>query len=274
MSVEKSVSSHYTRVNLEEKIFAALRAVGKDLDRLQPADFSAIDNLHVGGQEATESLAQFMDLHPGMHLLVVGCGLGGPARYFAQQGFRVTGIDLTEEFVQTAESLARRVHLEDRAKFHRGSALEMPFPDSTFDRAYMIHVGMNIEEKARLFREVARVLKSGGRFGVFDIMRKRDGEFAFPVPWANTPSTSYGASTNDYRLAMQAIGLRIVHERERAQFALEFTRKMMERAASAASPVHGVQLLMGEETPLMIKNVTAAIAAGVLEPVELVGARD
>jgi len=271
MSVEQSVSSHYTRGKLEEKIFAALKAAGKDMDRLQPSDFSMVDNLHVGGRDATESLAQFMDLQPGMHLLDVGCGIGGPARYFAEQGYRVTGIDLTTDFVQMAASITRVVKLDGHATFQQGSALEMPFSDASFDRAYMIHVGMNIEDKARMFREVARVLKPGGRFATFDIVRNRDGEFEFPMPWANTPATSFVAGIHDYRQALQAAGFRIVHERDRTQFALEVTRKMMERAATAASPVHGVQVLMGEQMPLMVKNVTAAMASEVLAPVELVG---
>ena len=81
--------------------------------------------------------------------------VGGPARYFAaQHGCKVTGIDLTEEFVQVAKSLTKRIKLDHLAEFHHASALALPFGPSTFDRAYMIHVGMNIADKAAVYCEV------------------------------------------------------------------------------------------------------------------------
>src|SRR4029077_11830508 len=105
-------------------------------------------------------------LQPGMQLLDVGCGVGGPARYFAEHGCQVTGIDLTEEFIRVATSLTRLVRLADKASFRQGSALAMPFDSTAFDGAYVIHVGMNIQDKTGLFREVARVLKPGARFAI------------------------------------------------------------------------------------------------------------
>jgi hypothetical protein len=48
----------------------------------------------------------------------------------------------------------------------------------------MIHVGMNVEDKPALFTGVHRVLKQGGTFAVFDVMRTREGELSYPVPWA------------------------------------------------------------------------------------------
>jgi SAM-dependent methyltransferase len=105
-------------------------------------DLAAIDEFHLGGREATQALAEFMHLRPGMHLLDVGCGIGGPARYFAERGCQVTGIDLTEEFVRVAESLSRRVKLNQKVTLRQASALELPFDSDAFDGAYTIHVGM------------------------------------------------------------------------------------------------------------------------------------
>ena len=270
MNVEQDVAAYYTTQNLEERILAILQAAGRNVDQLQSKDIEAVDNFHVGGREATEALASFMAVKPGMHLLDVGCGIGGPARYFAELGCHVTGIDLTEEFVSVAKSLTRRTKLDARAKFRVGSALELPFEPGAFDGAYMIHVGMNLEDKAGVFPEVARVLKPDGRFAIFDIMGDGNGAFPFPVPWAVAPGTSFVASVQDYRRALDAAGFRVDHERGRRQFAMEFTQKMMARMATAKGPVLGVHLLMGEQAPGMLKNVATAIAAGALEPVELV----
>ncbi len=122
---------------------------------------SCADEFHVGGFEATQAVAAHMDLRPGLRLLDVGSGIGGPARYFAaEHGCHVTGIDITEEFVQVAKSLTRLVKLDHLVEFRQASALQLPFASETFDRAYMIHVGMNLADKAVVFGEVRRVLKA------------------------------------------------------------------------------------------------------------------
>ena len=273
MGAEQQVAAYYTRGGLEEKILRALGSAGKNLEQLRRDDVAALDNFHVGGEEATADLAGFMGLRAGMHLLDIGCGIGGPARFFAGQGCHVTGIDVTEEFVRVARSLTRLVKLDLHAQFRQCSALDLPFEPGTFDGAYMIHVGMNIADKAGVFREVARVLKRGGRFAIFDIMSSGNGAFEFPLPWATDPATSFVASAEDYRHALETAGLHVDHHRERRQFAIEFTKTMMARIAASTVPVLGVHLLMGEQAPLMLKNVMAAIASGALEPVEMVAAK-
>jgi ubiquinone/menaquinone biosynthesis C-methylase UbiE len=269
MSIEQQVANYYTHGKLEDKLVGLLRSAGKNLEQLRTDDLAAIDEFHLGGREATQALTDFMQLRPGMHLLDVGCGIGGPARYFAERGCQVTGIDLTEEFVRVAENLTPLVKLDQKAKFRQASALELPFASDTFDGAYTIHVCMNIADKAGVFREVARVLKPGARFAIYDIMRSSDGTLAFPVPWAQTPDTSFVASVDDYRQGLQAAGFRIDHQRDRRQFALEFMQRMMAQSASGP-PALGVHVLMGEQAPLMLKNVNMAIVSGALTPVELV----
>ncbi|MBV8052767.1 MAG: class I SAM-dependent methyltransferase [Acidobacteriaceae bacterium] len=273
MNIEQQVAAYYTREKLEDKIVGLLHSAGKNLEHLSSEDLAAIDEFHLGGREATQALADFMELRPGMHLLDVGCGIGGPARYFGSRGCQVTGIDLTEEFIRTAENLTRMVKLDGTTKFRQASALELPFAAGTFDGAYTIHVCMNIAAKNGVFREVKRVLKPGARFAIYDIMRGSDGPLAFPVPWARTSETSFVASVDDYRQGLQAAGFRIVHQRDRRQFALDFMQRMMAQSASGP-PLLGVHVLMGEHAPLMLKNVNMAIVAGMLTPVELVAIAD
>jgi ubiquinone/menaquinone biosynthesis C-methylase UbiE len=268
MSLEHQVAAHYTKGTLQDKILSALRNAGKDIDRISADDLALLDNFHVGGREATEALADVMGVRPEMHLLDVGCGIGGPARYFAQRGCQVTGIDLSEEFIQVAESLTRVLKLDAKLVFHRASALEIPFTAATLDGAYMIHVGMNIADKSGVFGEVGRVLKPGGQFAIFDIMRAGNEPLEFPMPWAATPETSFVASAPEYRDALEAAGFRIVHQRSRRPFAIEFIQKMA--AQSGKGPVLGVHLLMGEQAPAMLKNVNGAIMSGTLDPVEIV----
>jgi ubiquinone/menaquinone biosynthesis C-methylase UbiE len=215
-----------------------------------------------------------MGLKAGMKVLDVGCGVGGPARYFAaEHGVRVTGIDLTEEFVRTAESLTKLVHLEDAAAFEQGSALAMPFAAGSFDAAYMFHVGMNIADKNALFQDVARVLKSGARFSIYDLMRVSDEPIAYPVPWAVSGATSFVVHLAGYRKALEATGFEVVHERGRREFGIDFFERNMARAAQGGPPIVGLQLLMGEKAPLMMQNVLSGMRGGIFEPVELVAVK-
>jgi len=184
-NIEERVAQHYAHGTLDRAISDALAASGVNADRLAPADLAPVDEFHIGGRQATTEFAEQLDIEPGMRLLDIGCGLGGASRYFAlDRGCRVTGIDLTDEYVRVAESLAKRVGLEGAVSYQQGSALALPFAAEIFDGSYMMHVGMNIEEKATLFAKVRRVLKPAGVFGIYDVMREGDGDLSFPVPWA------------------------------------------------------------------------------------------
>ena len=275
MSSEAQVAKHYTRGRLEETILRALAESGKDPQTLAPTDLAPVDEFHVGGLASTEELAARMELRPDLHLLDVGCGLGGPARYFASEhSCRVAGVDLSEEFVQVARSLTRLVKLDHLVEFRQSSALHLPFDSRVFDRAYMIHVGMNISDKAAAYREARRVLKTGGLFVVFDIMRIADGPIRYPVPWAMSQDTSFVADVIGYRNAMQIAGFRITQERSRRAFAIDFTERTIARMAQTAPPALGLHLLLGDKMPQMANNILAMMQEGLLEPVELFARAD
>lgn len=271
MGIESNVESYYTRGRLEDSILQALTRAGKDFANLTHGDLATFDEFHVGGREATQELAAQMELRPGLRLLDVGSGIGGPARYFAaERACKVTGIDLTEEFVTVSRSLTRRTKLDHAVEFRHGSALALPFGTADFDRAYTIHAGMNIADKDGLFREVRRVLKPGGLFAIFDLMRTAEGPIRYPVPWALTDQTSFVCHVDDYRNTLAATGFEVIRERRRGAFALEFTQRMMARIAQGGPPALGLHLLMGEPTKVMLGNVRAMIEEGILEPVELI----
>jgi ubiquinone/menaquinone biosynthesis C-methylase UbiE len=258
----KEISDHYTQGTLEAAFLDALTAAGKDPERLTIEDLAPMDEFHVGGREATRELASQMDLRPGLRVLDVGSGLGGPARFLAQQyDCRLIGIDLTEEYVRVAESLSDRVGLSGQVHFCRADATQLPFASASFDRAYMIHVGMNIENKAALFAEVRRVLRPGGAFAIYDIVRDGPGAIRFPVPWASTPAISFVAPIGAYREALEVARFSIARERNRRGFAIEF----FERAGPP-----GLRPVMGRTAADKVANVADAIRSGIVFPVEIV----
>ena len=181
----------------------------------------------------------------------------------------MTGIDLTRDYVEAGNALSGWLHLGDRVSLQQGDALALPFADGSFTAAYMLHVGMNIADKRALFVEVARVLRTGGRFGIFDVMRTGDGELAYPLPWASTAETNTIAPPGTYRDALSAAGFQILSERERRDAALDYFARQRAQVATGPAAL-GVHTLMGERRPEMVRNMSETIAAGRIAPVEIV----
>ena len=271
MTVERDVLAHYRHGSLEQALLAGLVAAGKDPDKLNLDDVAAADEFHIGGRQATVDLATEIAPAAGMHLIDIGSGLGGPSRFFAQNyGCRVTGVDLSEEYVVTAGSLARRTALDGRVDYRVASALELPFPDNSFDAAYMQHVGMNIADKAKLFHEVHRVLKDGATFALYDVMRTGEGQLAFPVPWASNETESFLEPPEVYRALLSADGFEVIKERNRAENALNFFKAMKAKTATSGPPPFGLHIVMGDNAPQKVANMIALIEAGLIAPVEMI----
>jgi ubiquinone/menaquinone biosynthesis C-methylase UbiE len=272
VSTEQSVAAHYTLGRLGDAIEAALGRLGLDPDRLTTADLAPIDEFHIGGREATARFVERLGLAAGQRVLDVGSGIGGPARYVAERfGCRVTGIDLTAEFCRVAAALTARVGLADRVDLHHGSALAMPFADGTFDAAYTIHMAMNIADKAALYREIHRVLRPGGAFGIYDVLAgPRGGVPYFPVPWARAPATSFLVSAEELRTLLQEAGFSVESTAERTGYAIDFFRARLAKAAQEGAPPLGLHVLMGEDFPLMVRNVLASLEAGRIAAGEVV----
>jgi ubiquinone/menaquinone biosynthesis C-methylase UbiE len=272
MPVEQEISTHYTHGDLTAAIRSGIEKLGKTIDSVTVDDLAPVDEFHVGGRQASEHFLNQFGLTPDKHILDVGCGLGGPARFVASRyGCRVDGIDLTPEYVETGTTICKWVGLDDRISLHRGSALSMPFADGSFDGAYMLHVGMNIEDKTGLCAEVGRVLRPGALFGIYDVMKTGDGEMIFPAPWATTAGSSALATPRQYRDALQAAGFLEMAELNRRDFAVTFFDQLRAKTMAAGGPPPlGLHVLMGRNAPDKIQNMIQSIAKGIIAPVELI----
>ena len=176
------VRDHYRATGLKERLKTALAALGPDDRLLTPAQLAALDQFHTRGLAATAELADLAQITAEMSVLDVGSGVGGPARFLAATyGCRVTGVDLSEPFVEAANTLTERTGLSGRVSFETASALELPFDAGRFDVVLMQHVAMNISDRARLYREIRRVLRPGGRLAAFDVVLM-NGEPHYPFP--------------------------------------------------------------------------------------------
>jgi len=272
MSSDKAVSEHYLHGDLLNAIQAAITELGKTIDSISIEDLASVDEFHIGGRQATEHFIGQLNFSEQDHVLDVGCGLGGASRYVANRyNNQVTGIDLTGEYVETGNVLCAWVKLDKHISLHQGSALSMPFQDKAFDGAYMMHVGMNIDDKTQLFKEIYRVLRPGVSLGVYDVMRIKDGELTYPVPWATEKSTSNLATADEYRHALKNAGFVVSRENNRRDFALDFFKRLREKLESSGGPSPlGLHTLMKESTTVKIKNMIRNITEEYLAPVEII----
>ena len=269
-TVESRLTEHYTHGGLEAALLAALAATGKDVERLGPADLMGADEFHVGGAAATNALAGQLALKPEMAVLDIGSGLGGPARQMAGFGCRVTGIDLTPEYVEVANSLTRRMGMAGQAEFRQANADRLDFADGSFDGATLLHVGMNVADKAGMFGAVHKALKPGGFFAIYDVMRMAEGEIEFPMPWSGGPETSFVETPAAYRAALVAAGFGIAAERDRGDFARDFFAQQRARQAEGGAPPISLGLVLGMTGPKKIANLAGMIGRGVLAPYEII----
>ncbi len=203
-----------SRQNIEQALIAA----GKDLDHLQPADLGLLEDFHTMGRIATSELVDLVGIRREHEVLDAGSGIGGTARYVAdRRGCRVTAVDLTEEYCATARWLNHLVGLDKRISVHRADVTELPFPDATFGVVFSQHVQMNVADKARLYREARRVLVSGGRLAMWDIISGEGGELDFPLPWADEPGLSHLATSDQLRATVESSGFTIGHWNDRTE---------------------------------------------------------
>ena len=272
MTIPDPVARHYGRADIVERIDDGLRAAGLDPAHMGIDDLKPVDHLHTGGIEATAALLDQLDIGPATRVVDVGCGVGGTARHVRHRyGARVHGIDLTPEFVAAGRVLNDRLGLSDGIELREGDAAAMPWDDGSFDLALMLHVGMNVPDKAALIAEVARVLAPGGRFALFEVMRgEAEGALTFPLPWARDQGASHVGTPEAYRRAAHDAGLVQIAERDRRDFALgHIAQGIRKAAAEGASPL-GQHILIGDDLAPRLRNYVSDVEARRLRPVEMI----
>jgi 2-polyprenyl-3-methyl-5-hydroxy-6-metoxy-1,4-benzoquinol methylase len=131
MSHNKAVSEHYLHGNLLKAIETAIVTLGKTVASVTIDDLAPVDEFHIGGRIATEHFLDQLNFSEQDHILDVGCGLGGASRFVANKyNNRVTGIDLTQEYIDTGTALCSWVNLAEHITLQQGSALSLPFADN------------------------------------------------------------------------------------------------------------------------------------------------
>ena len=257
--VLEGVRDHYRATGLTERLKTALMALGPEDQRLTPQQLGTLDQFHTRGLAATAELAKLAGISSDAAVLDVGSGIGGPARFLAATyGCRVTGVDLSAPLVDAARYLTERTGQSGQVSFQTGSALELPFDDGLFDVVLLQHVAMNIADRARLYREIRRMLKPGGRFAIFDVVAN-GGEPHYPVPWARTPATSFLMTAAATREAIELAGFRTLTWKDDTEAAKTWITQLR---ASGPPPSPNLGVVMGPDFAQLAANLGRNLLEG------------
>lgn len=265
------LQAHYAPRQLSERILAALASAGKDLGCLTLEDLAPLDEFHIRGRQATVELAERLHPAPEHEVLDAGSGLGGASRYLAHTyGCRVVGLDLTEEYVEAAKMLAVRTNLSDRVTYQVGSSADMPFDANRFDIVWLQHASMNIADKPRLYREIHRVLKPGGRFAMYDILAGSGGPVLFPVPWAHTAEQSFLSPPETVRGLLDNLGFKNTHWRDMTEPGRAFFEAILAKAKTNGPPPLGFHVFLGPDFRAMAVNTLQNLSENRIAVIEAV----
>lgn len=254
------VESHYASRSLVDTVLAAVDEAGLPAGPLKTSDLAPLDQFHVRGLAATKELAALAGIDATSRVLDVGSGIGGPSRHLAESfGCQVVGVDLTAEYCRVAEALTARTGLSDKVTFKAANALNLPFQGGSFDVVWTQHVAMNIADRPRLYGEMHRVLKQGGRLALYDAIAIDSKEPLYPVPWARDPSTSFLLNAEATRAVLEKSGFTIrtwrdVSEESRQWFAAQ--------KPPATPPKLGIHLLLGPDFRIMAGNFGRNVTEG------------
>ena len=243
-----TVRQRYAMSGILDRVATFLRERGVDPERPTCQDFFPFDQLHGRGIQATREHIERAGINSSMHVLDLGCGVGGSSRVIATTcGCRVTGIDLTSQFIEAARELTRRCGMADRIEFRQADALDLPFAEGAFDHVWCHNVTMNIPDKRKLASEVARVLKHGGRFSCSEIGQGPGGALIFPLPWATDASASFLVTPDVMRQALEDGGLRIIEAIDLGEANVAFSREVRARAGRGEPPLNATYVVMGDD---------------------------
>ncbi|ORY23039.1 S-adenosyl-L-methionine-dependent methyltransferase [Naematelia encephala] len=170
-------------------------------------------------------LAHQMQIKPGMRVLDVGCGVGGPAREIARfTDAIVVGVNNNDFQIQRARKKTAKAGLSDRVSFQKGDFMKLSeqFGEGSFDAIYAIEATVHAPTFEGIYGEILKCLKPGGIFGVYewcmtdawDPSIPRHKEIAHGIEAGD--GIAEMRTLTDARKALQAVGFEILHEEDLA----------------------------------------------------------
>eukprot|EP00160_Parvularia_atlantis_P018888 Unigene7179_Nuclearia_a/m.22034 Unigene7179_Nuclearia_a/g.22034 ORF Unigene7179_Nuclearia_a/g.22034 Unigene7179_Nuclearia_a/m.22034 type:complete len:350 (-) Unigene7179_Nuclearia_a:74-1123(-) len=114
-------------------------------------------------------LALKLGLKPGMKVLDVGCGIGGPMRAIAQfSGANVVGVNNNEYQIKRGRRINESMGLSNLCDFVQSDFMQLKVQPNSYDAAFAVEATCHAPDKAACFREIYKTLKPGAKFAVYE----------------------------------------------------------------------------------------------------------
>jgi SAM-dependent methyltransferase len=231
----------------------------------QASDFSGVDQLHLGGLEASKALAQWLPLN-ATRGLDIGCGLGGTSRYLAvNHGCSMVGLDLNSDYIQAAQLLNSHLSGLSDCHFVVGNSLALPFAEHSFDFVVSQHASMNIAQKATLLAAVHRVIKPGGCLLLHEVMLAQGcakTAVDYPAPWADQHEHSHLSPWLGFMQLAHTIGFNLIKFEDNTMDALAWLHQARNQPPT---PPFTPNIVLGPMAGMMSANMLRNLQQGRLQ---------
>jgi sarcosine/dimethylglycine N-methyltransferase len=245
--------------NETDLIAVMKRFAGGQLAALTPEQWDRLDQFHGGGPQAVENLLPGLQLAPGMTVLDVGSGFGGPARQVARStGCKVVGVDITPAYVEAATALTSTAGLSEQVSFVCSDIADLGRRD--FDAAFTMHVQMNVADKKSFFTEIAAHLRPGAHFATFEVCRANDAEPTSPLPWSLDGTDSFLATSDELRDTIQSSGFELIEWLDETAWVRQWFAELGGRVAAGGTRATLAAILADGTT--RTRNFAAALNTG------------
>lgn len=258
------IENFYHRPALYADIIKRLNEMGVVLNNVGRKDIAGADEFHVRGAKISRELAEIVNIR-NAKVLDIGCGIGGPCRMLADEfGCDTIGIDLSKEYIDTANRLSELVGLSHKTKFIQGDATNLPFENNTFDVVWTQHVQMNISDKLKFYTEIDRVLNDKGLFIYYEVFKNGNTDLSYPTPWADKSGISFLEESSKTNFMLEQLGLIKEQSTDQTASGIEILERMLNRMPKNTPSRLGLNVLMGESTNEKMRNLLNGLKEGVI----------
>ena len=265
------IENFWTRGNLHSRIDQAMSESGLNKKELEIQDLFPIDQYHARGIGATVDLGKRMPIRKNQNILDIGCGLGGPARYYAKEfKCHITGIDITPNFIEIGNEFNKLTSMSSMVKLYVGNGEKLEFKDEIFDGAYSQHVTMNISDRINFFSEAYRVLKKGSFFALTEHGLGPMSDPIFPLPWADNQDMSFLLPLENTISILKEIGFQNIKIIETGDKYIAGYEKLIQKQPKTKKPTLGIHVVGGSSMHERSINSMQSIKEGRTLPFEII----